>query len=231
MSSADGWRRRLPGGERRDDTSRRGEQNHALGLGVNVSNLRGDVLGRVLGDVAAVSNSWNVVVGDLDRRPVHLPGEDGPGLADEVPYQPRRCSNTVEGRQHYDLRAGGNPRGKFEFLRRLVGYLGVGVALLRGPVLSLAATGARALPRSVVPVSVLVPLVGAAVAPPGLLLLLVLLLLAAAPRRPPCLVLLVAGVRPLRRVLVLAVAALAFGLPGSTALAAIAAAPCIGPSS
>ena len=71
--------------------------------------------------------------------------------------------------------------------------------------LSLAATGAlagaRALPRAVVPVGVLVPLVGAAVAPPGLLLLLVLLLLAAAPRRPPCLILLVGGVRPLRRVL------------------------------
>ena len=80
------------------------------GLGVDVSNLRGDVLGRVLGDVAAVSNSWYVVVGDLDRRSVYLPGEDGPGLADEVPCQPRRRPHAVKGRHHYDLGPGGDPR-------------------------------------------------------------------------------------------------------------------------
>ena len=88
---------------------RRGENDDALGLAVNVLNLGGEVLRRVLCDVAAVAYPRDVVVGDLDRRAVHLPCEDGPGLADEIPHQPRRGSHTVKCRQHNDLGAMGNP--------------------------------------------------------------------------------------------------------------------------
>ena len=72
---------------------RRGEDNDALCLAVDVLNLGGEVLRRVLGDVAAVAYARDVVVGDLNRRAAHLPCEDGPGLADEIPYQPRRGSD------------------------------------------------------------------------------------------------------------------------------------------
>ena len=115
-----------------------------------------------------------MIIDDLYRRPVDLPTDDGPGLADEVPRQPRSSPYAVERRQHNDFVFLGWSAAKSHLLGGVVGYPVVTGGRRRGPVLSLASAAAAGC--GVLPWSLLLGCAAAAaptIGPPLLLVLAV----------------------------------------------------------